>query len=179
MLKLMGKKMFSILRRNFLLSKPVHMRRFFNAFPASHQCTQLGCRSGPRGLNEQNILALNCNYLLTQPSKYTFRVLKRMETVLLSTYNICFGWKILKLIFNYVLLFGAWSSTKCLIWSGSKLLDTDGIPERFFGKILEKLIHHYIHHRYHHHHVLISMEVQGHHPYQLVDPHHVAGYLHT
>ena len=29
-----------------------------------------------------------------------------IETILLSTHNICFGWKIRKIIFNYALLSG-------------------------------------------------------------------------
>ena len=63
--------------------------------------------------------AQNCEYFLIHPFKHMFWVLKRtvslrrffwvpttyvlVETVLLSTHNICFGWEIRKLIFNFAL----------------------------------------------------------------------------
>ena len=45
--------------------------------------------------------AYNCTYLLTNQFKHVFN-----ETVLLSTHNICFGWEIKKIVFQYTLLSG-------------------------------------------------------------------------
>ena len=49
-------------------------------------------------------IQLSPNYLLTYRSKHMIRVL--IDTLLLRSYNICFGWEIKKLIFNYTLLSG-------------------------------------------------------------------------
>ena len=59
------------------------------------------------GLDKQKLSLWICKYFFIYNFKHMFLVLKRfrlIETVLLSTHNICFGWKIRKLFFCYTLL---------------------------------------------------------------------------
>ena len=61
------------------------------------------------GVDKQIFSALNCKYFLTGQIKQFKHVLGAqknhlIETVLLSTHNICFGLEIRKLNFHYALL---------------------------------------------------------------------------
>ena len=57
---------------------------------------------------KQYFLAFNCDYLLIHQFKHVLGAQKKrlIETVLLSTNNICFGLETKKIIFSYTLLSG-------------------------------------------------------------------------
>ena len=54
----------------------------------------------PIGSDKQTFSVLNCEYFIIHQFQHLLWVLKRIDTVLSSTHNICFGSEMSKIFFN-------------------------------------------------------------------------------